>query len=50
MGGKNATDTNFAYIGNQVVLIDTVKFFQQSLATLTDTMAEKEKLAVKKRL
>ena len=48
IGGKNATDINFAFIGNQVVFIDTVKCFQQSLATLADTMTDKEKLAVKK--
>ena len=29
MGSKNVTDINFAYIGNQVVLIDTVKFFNR---------------------
>ena len=49
IGGKNATDINFACIGNQVVFIDTVKYFQQSLATLANTMTDKEKLAVNKK-
>ena len=48
IGGKKATDINFAYIGNQVVFIDTIKHFHQSLATLADTMIDKEKLAMKK--
>ena len=46
IGGKNGTDINFAYIRNKVVFIDTVKYFQQSLATLAYTMADNEKLAV----
>ena len=50
MGGKNATDLNFRYIGNQIAFIDTVKYFQQSLAILADTMTDKEELAVKKRM
>ena len=48
IGGKNPTDINFAHIGNQVVFIDTVKYFQQSLATLADTMSDEERLAVRK--
>ena len=38
--GKDPTNINFANIGNQVVFIDTIKYFQQSLA-------EEEKEAVK---
>ena len=48
IGGKNPTDINFARIGNQVVLIDTVKYFQQSLATLANTMTDKERQIVRK--
>ena len=47
IGGKNTTDINFARIANQVIFIDTIKYFQQSLATLASTMTDKEKLAVK---
>ena len=32
--GKTSTDINFAHIGNQVQFIDTIKYFQQSLAAL----------------
>ena len=44
IGGKNPTDFNFAIIQNQVRFIDTVKYFQQSLASLADSMTDlKEK-------
>lgn len=46
---KTPTDISFAYIGNQVVFIDTIKYFQQSLATLASTMTEEETLAVMKK-
>ena len=46
--GKNPTDINFAHIGNQVVFINSIKYFQQSLATLASTMTDEEKLPVKK--
>ena len=29
IGGKNPTDINFAYIGNQVQFIDTIKYFSK---------------------
>ena len=47
MGGENPTTINFANIGNQFVFINTIKYFQQSLAFLAKTMTEKEKEAVK---
>ena len=47
IGGKNTTGINFALIANQVIFIDTIKYFQQSLATFASTMADKERLAVK---
>ena len=47
IGGKNPIDTDFPHIRNQVVCIDSIKYFQQHLATLVSTMTDKEKLAVK---
>ena len=35
--GNNLTNINFANTGNQVKFIDTVKFYQQSLASLAET-------------
>ena len=35
-------------IGNQVVFIDTIKYFQQSLATLANTLTDKERQAIRK--
>ena len=46
--GKNLTDINFAHIGSQLVFIDSVKYFQQSLGTLANTMTDDEKLPIKK--
>lgn len=43
IGGKNRTDINFAHIGNQVQFIDTIKYFQQSLASLADSSTSSEK-------
>ena len=34
IGGKNSTDVIFASIGNQVMFLDTIKYFQQSLEPL----------------
>ena len=43
IGGKNAIDVNFAIIKNQVRFIDTVKYFQQSLGSLVDSMTGTER-------
>ena len=43
IGGRNPTDVNFAVIRNQVPFIDIVKFFQQSLGSLADSMTDKER-------
>ena len=43
IGGKNPTDVNFAIIKNQVQFIDTVKYFQQSLASLADSVTDTER-------
>ena len=40
-GGKNPTD-----IGNQVQFIDTIKYFQQSLSSLTSSLTCSEKEAI----
>ena len=43
IGEKNPTDVNFAIIRNQVRFIDTVKYFQQSLASLAGSMTDIER-------
>lgn len=48
IGGKNATNMNFAVIQNQVRFIDTVKHYQQSLANLAASMTDVEKENVRK--
>ena len=48
IGEKNPTDVNFAIIRNQVRFIDTLKYFQQSLGSLADSMTEIEKENVRK--
>ena len=48
IGGKNPTDINFAIICKQVCFIDTVKYFQQSLESLANSMTNVEREKVKK--
>ena len=48
IGGKNPTDVNFAIIRNQVRFIDTVNYFQQSLASLAESMTDTERENVRK--
>ena len=48
IGGKNPTNVNFVIIKNQVRFIDTVKYFQQSLASLAGSMTDNERENVKK--
>ena len=48
IGGKNPTNVNFVFIKNQVKFIDTVKYFQQSLASLAASMTYEERENVKK--
>ena len=49
IGGSNLTHINFANInGSEVKLIDTLKYYQKSLAQLASTLSEKEKESVKK--
>ena len=48
IGGKNPTSVNFAIIRNQVRFIDTVKYFQQSLESLADSMTDVERENIRK--
>ena len=48
IGRNNQTNISFAIIKNQVRFIDTVKYFQQSLASLADSMADIERENVRK--
>ena len=48
IGGKNLANVNFTIIRNQVKFIDTVKYFQQSLASLADSMTDDERKNVRK--
>ena len=43
IGGKNPTDLNFAVFKNKVRFMDTVKYFQQSLGSLADSMTDTER-------
>ena len=46
IGGKNLTNVNFAIIRNQVKF-DMVKYFQQSLTSLADSMTDNERKNVR---
>lgn len=43
IGGSNAANINFANIGNQVMFLDTIRYFQQCLETLGSNLTDKEK-------
>ena len=45
---ENPTDINFVHIGNQVQLIDTIKYFQQSLGALVNNLTSSEKAEIYK--
>ena len=47
IGGTNLTNVNFASIKNQKKIIDTLKYYQTTLAALTSTADEKEIISVK---
>ena len=48
MSGTNLTNVNFANIGAQVKIIDTLKYYQTTLANITSTADEIEKNQIKK--
>ena len=47
IGGRNATDINFANTGNQIMFLDTIKYFQQSLGALANSLTDSEKSAIR---
>ena len=47
IGAKNASNINFALIGNQVWFINTIKYFQQGLGNLGVSMTDIEKNNIK---
>ena len=47
-GGKNLTNIQYATIGNQIKFIDTVKYYQQSLANLAENCDETERESIRK--
>ena len=47
MAGNNITNLNFMSIGNEVKFIDSLKYYQQSLANLTVTLTDEERLGVR---
>ena len=48
IGGKNPTDVCFESIGTQIIFLDSIKYFQQSLAVLAVSMTDDEKKLVRK--
>ena len=48
IGGKNPANIIFGSIGNQVMFIDTIKYFQQSLGALASNLTNKEKASIRK--
>ena len=47
MGGTNLTNVNFANISSQVKIIDTLKYYETTLAELSSTTDEYEKSKIK---
>ena len=48
IGGTNLTQGNFGNIAGEIRLIDTLKFYQKSLADLASSLSDGEIVAVKK--
>ena len=48
IGGNNLTHINFSNIAGEIKFIDSLKYYQKSLAELARTLSEEEKAAVKK--
>ena len=48
MGGTNLTNVNYANIRNQINIIDSLKYYQTTLAGLTSTTDDKEKGSIRK--
>ena len=47
IGGINLTNVNFANISSQVKIIDTLKYYQTTLANLSSTTDKNEKDVIK---
>ena len=50
ISGMNLSSVNFSNIGNQMKIIDTMEYFQCSLAQIASTAANEEKPKIKKLL
>lgn len=48
IGGSSLTNVQYANIGNQVKLLETIKYYQQSLASLAASANEIEKANIRK--
>lgn len=48
IGGKKTTDINFTNIGNQITFLNTIKYFQQSLGALANSLTDSEKSSIKR--
>ena len=48
IGGKNPASISFAGIGNQVMFLDTIKYFQQGLTSLANSLTDNEKKSIQK--
>ena len=47
LGGSNLTNINFGSLSNQIKFVDTLKYYQQSLAQLASIITSNEKASVK---
>ena len=47
IGGCNLTNINFDNLGNQIKFIDTVKYYQQTLANFSAKATDEEKTTIK---
>ena len=48
LGGNNLAHINFNNIANEIKFIDSLKYYQKSLAELVCTLSDEEKIAIKK--
>ena len=48
IGGTNLTHVNYGIIDNEIKLIDSLKYYQKSLADLCSTLTPEEKRAAEK--
>ena len=48
IGGTNLTSVQYANIGNQIMFINTIKYYQQSLSSLVSSADEKGKEDIRK--